>query len=95
MQTLEQLWLSDDLMERRDIDLELLEFLTAPASVHMLDPEKWVEAWEIACGENDWWMHMQKDEKGSKWPYCKLCSQWAEPCHLKYNGCRQKVVKHT
>ena len=36
---LPQLRLSDDLMVRRDIDLELLEFLTAPASVQMMDPE--------------------------------------------------------
>ena len=60
---LPQLRLSDDLMERRDIDLELFEFLVAPASVQMMDPEKWVEAWEIARCENYWWMHMQSDEK--------------------------------
>ena len=42
---LPQLRLSDDLMKRRDIDLELFEFLTAPASVQMMDPETWVEAW--------------------------------------------------
>ena len=92
---LPKLRLTDDLMERRDMDLELLEFLTAPVSVQMMDPEKWVEAWEIACCENNWWMHMQTDEKGSKWPYCKLCSQWAQPCHLTSNGCRQKVSEYT
>ena len=92
---LPQLRLSDDLMERRDIDLELFEFLTAPASVQMMDPEKWVETCEIACCDNHWWMHMQKGDTGSKCPYCKLCSHWAEPCHLKSNGCRQKVLKYT
>ena len=91
---LPELQLSNDVMERRDIDLELLEFLAAPVSVQMMDPETWIEAWAIACGENIWWMYMQKDEKGCTLPDCKLCSQWAEPCHLTSNGCRQKVMAY-
>ena len=92
---LPKLRLGDDVMEQRDIDLELLEFLTAPVSVQMMDPEKWSEAWELACRENNWWMYMRKDERGREWPYCRLCSTWAEPSHLTSNGCRQKVTEYT
>ena len=36
---LPNLRLSENSMERRDIDLDLLEFLTAPVTVQMMDPE--------------------------------------------------------
>ena len=45
---LPNLRLSDDLIQRRDIDYELLEFLTAPVTVQMMDPEQWLESWAIA-----------------------------------------------
>merc|ERR1712008_467335 len=38
---------------------------------------------------------MRKDEKGREWPYCRLCSKWAEPSHLTSNGCRKKVTEYT
>ena len=92
---LPKLRLGDDVMEQRDIDLELLEFLTAPVSVQMMDPEKWIEAWELACRENDWWLYMRKDERGQDWPYCRFCSAWAVPAHLTTDECRQRVAEYT
>ena len=34
-----QMRLSDEVMDWRNIDLGLLEFLSVPVSVHMMDPE--------------------------------------------------------
>ena len=94
------LCLSYDVMEQRDIDLELLEFLTAPVSVQEMDPayreEKWAEAWELVGEENQWWMHSQKDEQtGREWPYCNLCREWASPSHLTSASCRSRVEQQT
>ena len=93
------LQLSGDLMEQRDIDLELLEFLTAPVSVQGMDvtyqEEKWAEAWTRVSEENQWWMGTQKHElTKQEWPYCRLCGDWAPPAHLCPAACRRKVGEH-
>ena len=64
-----------------DVDLDLLELLTSPPSVQMLDPEMWTQVWEAVCQENTW-IEMRKDQKSGECPYCTLCGRWAEVTHL-------------
>ena len=44
----------------KGLDLELLEFLTSPPSVQMLDPGMWMSVWAQVCEENKW-IEMRKD----------------------------------
>lgn len=80
------------LLERRDVDLELAEYLTAPASVQELDPDMWTRAWNQVCEENDW-IEMRDHEKCGPCPHCTLCCKWAEVGHLMGKNCRSKQAK--
>ena len=86
------LQLDPAIMSERAIDIELLEYLTSPASVQRLNPDMWQLAWEHVCVENQF-LVMTKDtsdpESGLD-PYCTLCSKWAEVAHLLSDKCRQK-----
>lgn len=81
------LQLDQSLMESRDVDLELAEYLTAPASVQQLDPDMWTRAWTQVCEENDW-IEMRDHEKCGPCPFCTLCNKWAEVGHLMGKHCR-------
>ena len=86
------LQLDSAIMNERDIDFELLEYLTSPSSVQRLNPEMWQLAWEHVCVENQFLvMEADVSEEGpGKGPYCTLCAKWAEVPHLLSDKCRQK-----
>lgn len=75
------------IMERRDVDLELLEFLTAPPSVQIQSPEMWVSAWRQVCLENEWLVMVDHETRGEG-PYCTVCKKWAELSHLTSPKCK-------
>ena len=74
------LQLDASIMNERDIDFELLEYLTSPASVQRLNPEMWQGAWEHVCQENPFLVMKEdeSDQESGQCPYCNLCSKWAE-----------------
>ena len=75
----------------KGLDLELLEFLTSPPSVQMLDPDMWMRVWEEVCKENKW-IDMRMDQKSGDCPYCTVCGRWAEVSHLLSLKCSTKVT---
>ena len=87
-----RLQLESTIMNERDIDFELLEFLTSPPSVQRMTPEEWQQAWEYVCIENKWLVMQedQSDQESGECPYCIFCSKWAEVPHLLSDKCRQK-----
>jgi len=87
------LQLDGRLMEHREVDLELAEYLTAPASVQQMDPDMWARAWEQVCEENSW-IEMRPHEKFGPCPYCTVCKKWAEVRHLMAKACRRRLEKH-
>ena len=50
------------------LDVDLVEFLTAPISVQNMSPELWLLVWEQVCTENVW-LEMRDT------PYCKVCGR--------------------
>jgi len=87
------LQLDGRLMERREVDLELAEYLTAPPSVQQMDPDMWTRAWDQVCEENRW-IEMRPDEKCGPCPYCTVCKKWAEVGHLMSKTCRARLERH-
>ena len=92
------LQLSADLMENRDIDFDLLEYLCAPVSVQQMYPESdemWARTWQHVCEENDTWLTMREDPAGGKClcPWCLQCNKWVDIKHLVSKGCRKNVSK--
>mmetsp|Transcript_17392 Transcript_17392/g.47462 ORF Transcript_17392/g.47462 Transcript_17392/m.47462 type:complete len:720 (-) Transcript_17392:152-2311(-) len=85
------LQLSPDVMEQRDVDLELLEFLTAPPSVQKLQPEMWLDAWQHVSRENTW-IEMRPHRDCGPCPYCKLCERWVDMPHLMSTRCKDNVA---
>lgn len=82
--------LDDGIMEEKDIDLELAEFLTSPPSAQCLDQEMWRNAWQHVCKENAW-LEMQDsggDDGSCAW--CTLCLKWADLHHIKSDECRSR-----
>eukprot|EP00928_Gymnodinium_smaydae_P058179 TRINITY_DN41407_c0_g1_i1.p1 TRINITY_DN41407_c0_g1~~TRINITY_DN41407_c0_g1_i1.p1 ORF type:complete len:501 (-),score=79.22 TRINITY_DN41407_c0_g1_i1:495-1997(-) len=75
----------DDLQHDKDIDLDLLEFCTAPPSVQKLQPEMWLDVWDHVHEENEW-----LGKKG-EYPYCNLCEAYADLSHLLSEGCEENV----
>jgi len=77
--------LSADIMEQpelRDVDVELLLFLTAPPSVQSFSPEQWLDVWQLVCKESDGSIQMRQDAAGGLCPFCDTCSCWADFAHL-------------
>ena len=80
----------DEIMEDRDLDEYLLEYLTAPASVQMLSPETWLDVWQHVCSENQDWLEMRVDPRCGLCPYCRICRHRADLSHLRSMGCESK-----
>ena len=80
----------EQIMEDRDLDEELLEYLTAPPSVQMLSPETWLDVWQHVCRENQDWLEMRDDPRCGPCPYCRICKRWAELSHLRSEGCESR-----
>ena len=94
--------LPQHLMEQRNIDLELLEFLISPDSVQQLYPlavrsSMWLEAWRYVCKENCYVKLREYVEGdpglpfGGPRPYCTLCSEWVDVSHLMSQRCKARV----
>ena len=75
----------------KDVDLDLLEYLTSPPSVQTLDPDMWMLVWKEVRKENNW-IEMREDQKSGLCPYCTLCGRWAEVTHLLSAKCSTKVT---
>ena len=73
------------LMKQREIEDDLLEFLTAPPSVQKLSPEMWLDAWDAVIKENP---DLVEKRKGEAVPYCKICGRWAQLSHLMSAECK-------
>ena len=70
------------IMEHREYDAELLEYLSSPPAVQLLSPETWVDVWVLVCGENSSWLEMREGRLGVTAPFCRKCSEWASLKHL-------------
>eukprot|EP00927_Polykrikos_kofoidii_P001094 TRINITY_DN1039_c0_g1_i1.p1 TRINITY_DN1039_c0_g1~~TRINITY_DN1039_c0_g1_i1.p1 ORF type:complete len:389 (+),score=68.59 TRINITY_DN1039_c0_g1_i1:87-1253(+) len=81
------LTLSPVIMERRDVELELLEYLAAPISVQELNPGMWLDVWDEVCSENNDWLEMRTVVGSMAWPFCKLCACDADLVHLLSQAC--------
>ena len=55
MKNIHLVQLDASIMNERDIDFDLLEYLTSPTSVQRLNPDMWLAAWEHVCSENKFW----------------------------------------
>lgn len=85
------LQLSGSLMENREIDLDLLEYLTSPASVQALDPAMWADAWKQVSVENQWLEMRRSDPLSDPCIFCLACQRSAELSHLTSQKCRSMV----
>ena len=77
------LQLSSDLMGEKEIDIDLLEFVTSPPSVQKHSPEMWVDVYHHICRKNHRFLELREDG-----PYCKKCGGGADMAHLvKHESC--------
>merc|ERR1712039_428393 len=86
----------DRLMEEKDIDFELADFLALPASAQGLDrmeaSDKWKEAWQHVCSKNTWLVQRTYGEV-EKCLWCTICGRWADVQHLNSSECRERREK--
>jgi len=85
--------------ELKGIDFDLLEYLTAPVSVQLMEPQGWINVWKYVCEEeNEEWLQMRDEayDEGpsitTETPWCTICSTWATVDHLKSDACRESVA---
>ena len=81
--------LDDSLMDEKDLDSDLMEYLTAPPSVQSMNKAMWTEVWEHVCKENDW-MEMRHVKSVGLCPYDKICETFADIGHLTSQDCKMK-----
>ena len=63
-----RLW-AEPITRLKTLDVDLVEFVTAPISVQKMSPELWLNVWEHVCAENPEWLEMRDT------PYCKVCGR--------------------
>ena len=61
------------LFEERNIDMDLVEFLTSPSSVQVQDVEMWQVAWRYVCKENAWLEMRESGCSAGDCLWCTLC----------------------